>query len=116
MGNTNRRESRNQVPSSTTSRSQDRGLTRPMDFSHLGTDDWEGIPGGRRMRSPYTPNCKLYKDPEIAGALLDRAPNSWSFTYPCPNCSNTIWDGGLCKKITCDCGAIWQRSENAQIL
>lgn len=116
MGNTNRAEPRNQIgPVSSSTRSSNSGLIRPMDFSHLSSDEWEPIPSGRRMRSEYTPNCKLYKDPEIAGALLDKEPNKWSLTYSCPSCNKIIWDGGLCKKTICECGNIWQRSDANQI-
>ncbi|CAG9328676.1 unnamed protein product [Blepharisma stoltei] len=82
----------------------------PASFIPTSSGNWHTVGLAVTRRSNYVQQvgymkCAKIKDP----------PTIKEIYFDCPNCKVKLFDGGLCKKVYCECGKTYERNDEDEI-
>lgn len=83
----------------------------PSTFIPSDSGNWYLAGLGYTRRSNYLQNVNYMKF-----AKMRDPPNVRELYFDCPNCKAKLYDGGLNKKLSCECGKFYKRIEDGVIV
>lgn len=82
----------------------------PYLHSPISVGSWERLLSGRVMKSRYLNSNHIFC------GRMENNPPATQLEFPCPQCRQKIFDGGLSKKVVCKCGKTILRKDNEEIM